>query len=372
MVLKNRMSRRDADNTGKPIRAQTDESLRAEREKADDVVAKKRQATEEKEDDVLRVARDRADELVQQARVGADQEGSPPGHASTGPERKRADSVLEAERTRADELLARERRERRRYLADFLAAQREATDKDLVTERAHADDVVAARDEFLAAVSHDLRGMLSALGINAELLVERAPDVLGDEVRKHAAVNKRLLGRMNTLINDLLDVASIEAGKLACLPEHVDVHGLLRETREAFQPLAASKHIALDVSDDTMKGSLHARLDAGRILQVLANLVSNALKFTPPGGRISVRVGRKGDAIEFAVSDTGIGIPVDALPTVFDKFRQVSTARGGLGLGLHISKSIVEAHGGWMWAESTLSAGSTFHFVLPMAEAVPS
>ena len=210
--------------------------------------------------------------------------------------------------------------------------------------------------------------MLSALGVNAELLVERAPDVLGDEVRRYAAINQRLLGRMNTLSNDLLDVASIEAGSLACLLEHVEVRALVHETLEFFQPLAASKHITLDGGDNPIGEPLHARLDAGRILQVLANLVSNALKFTPRGGRLSIRVFPEGEDIKFTVSDTGIGISSDALLTVFDRFHQVSKTRGGLGLGLglglHISKSIVEAHGGRLWAESTLGTGSTFHFEL--------
>ena len=362
------MSRPDG-HPDKPERAQTDESLQAEREHADAAVEKHRQLTERKEDDVLQVARARADEVVVEARAGADKAKLPPARAKASADRKRADAVLEGERTQADRVLERERAERRRYLSDFLAAERDATDEDLITERAHADEVIAVRDEFLATVSHDLRGMLSALGMNAELLVERAPPVLGDQLRKYAATNKRLLGRMNTLINDLLDVASIEAGKLACLHEHVEVRALVEETLDAFMPVAEAKRIALDGDRDASMGPLHAQLDAGRISQVLTNLVSNAIKFTPAGGKISIRVGPEGDSIHFAVADTGIGIPVDALSTVFERFRQVDKGRGGLGLGLHISKSIVEAHGGRIWAESTVSAGSTFHFVLPKAQA---
>jgi len=358
------MKRSNTGDKGQPARAQTDESLRVERAEADAAVEKKRIVMEKREDDVLRVARERADEVLEVARVDADEATTAPTADAT-PARSRADVVLERERHRADAVLERERSDRRRYLADFLVTEREATDKDLITERAHADEVVAARDEFLATVSHDLRGMLSALGMNAELLLEGAPESLGDEVRKHAAVNKRLLGRMNTLINDLLDVASIEAGKLACVTEHVELDTLIHETLEAFEPLAASKRVTLSGKAEVVEGPLHAELDAGRILQVLANLVSNALKFTPAGGRISIRVGRAKGGIEFAVSDTGIGISAEALPTVFERFRQVNKARGGLGLGLHISKSIVEAHSGRMWVESTPTKGSTFHFFLP-------
>ena len=357
------MSQHDA---GKPDRAQTDESLRAEREKADAEVEKKRQASEGEEDEVLHLARTRADHVVEVARKIASAQRA--GGGASGSDRVRADVVVTDERARADEALQLERDERRRYLADFLAAERDATDKDLFIERANADEVVAARDEFLATVSHDLRGLLSALGLNAELLVERAPDALGDAVRKHAAINKRLLGRMNTLINDLLDVASIEAGKLSCLPQHVEVHTLVDETIEAFQPVAASKKISLEAQAEPSPVLLYAMLDAGRILQVLANLVSNALKFTPVGGTVSIRVRAEGGNILFSVSDTGIGIPAEALPVVFDRFRQVVPTPGGLGLGLHISKSIVEAHGGKIWVESTLTAGSTFFFALPEAQ----
>ncbi len=98
---------------------------------------------------------------------------------------------------------------------------------------------------------------------------------------------------------------------------------------------------------------------------MLANLVSNAIKFTPVAGRISIQIGSEGNDLTFMVKDTGIGIPPDALETVFERFRQLSKDRRGLGLGLHISKSIVEAHGGRMWAESTLGVGTTIHFALP-------
>jgi len=114
---------------------------------------------------------------------------------------------------------------------------------------------------------------------------------------------------------------------------------------------------------------VEAQLDGGRILQVLANLVSNAIKFTPAGGRVSIRVVADRNDIQFSVSDTGIGIPDQALSAVFERFRQLSKDRRGLGLGLHISKCIVEAHGGRMWAESVVGVGSTFHFVLPASPA---
>jgi signal transduction histidine kinase len=106
-------------------------------------------------------------------------------------------------------------------------------------------------------------------------------------------------------------------------------------------------------------------MDGGRVLQVLANLVSNAIKFTPAAGRVSIRVRAEQNEILFSVSDTGIGIPSAELRRVFERFRQISKDRRGLGLGLHISKSIIEAHGGRVWVESEVGTGSAFHFALP-------
>jgi signal transduction histidine kinase len=349
-----------------PKREQTDESLRVERDKADAKVGVKREAVEDEADEVVRLARERADEVVRTARDGADRERPPHSTATAASvqrERTRADVALEHERSDADKVIEHERAQRKRYLVDFLTVERDATDKDLVGERAYADGVIAARDEFLATVSHDLRSLLNSLSLNAGLLTQQAPEgASGDRTRKHAATSLRLIARMNRLIGDLLDVASIEAGKLGTVPEQVEVAKLVGDTVEAFAPIAAARGVTL-TTDATL--ALDARMDGSRILQVLANLVSNAIKFTPPGGRVSLRIVLEERELRFTVSDSGIGIAEDALQAVFERFRQVTPDRRGLGLGLHISKSIVEAHGGRMWAESRLGVGSTFHFALP-------
>jgi signal transduction histidine kinase len=356
----------DIDRAKQPPRDRTDESLRVEREKTDVDVAEKREAVDELADEVVRLARERADELIRATRDDAD--AAEPSTAVAERERDRADTILERERSDEDAALALEREARRRYLADFLAAEREATDQDLGGERAHADTLIAARDEFLATVSHDLRTLLGGLALSARLVVEHAPDGAGgDKLRGHAARSQRLVARMNRLVNDLLDVASIEAGVLALFPEEVDVGRVLRDTVEAFEPIAAARHVALAAAD--VAPPLRAWLDDGRVLQVLANLVGNAIKFTPAGGLVSIGVRAAGGDVEFAVRDTGIGIPAASLPEVFERFRQVRKDPRGLGLGLHISKSIVEAHGGRMWAESEVGAGSTFYFTLPAGAA---
>ena len=361
------MARRDSGTTGQPKRDQTDESLRVERQKVDVGIAEKRAADEDDADEVVRVARKLADEVVQNARDEADQHSAPqsPGSAATSSrERSRADAVLERERDHADVVIEEDRLARRRFLADFLEIERDDTDRHLEGERDHADTAIAARDEFLAIVSHDLRSLLAGLSLNSVVMARNAPEgAAGDPVRAYAAKNDRLILRIDRLISDLLDVASMEAGGLAIDPAPVEVAALLRDTRAAFEPIAASRHIALDVEEPAQ--SSRALLDAGRVLQVLSNLVANALKFTPADGRVAVRARDSVEGIEFTVSDTGIGIPADQLEAVFERFHQVSRDRRGLGLGLHIARGIVLAHGGRLWVESVLGAGSTFHFVLP-------
>jgi signal transduction histidine kinase len=353
-------------------RDQTDESLRVERERADAVVAEKRTAAEAEADEVVRTARQLADHVVQVARGEADLAHLPSAAdgATVGRARAQADERLEDRRSAEDAALHEQRSERSRYLAEFLAVEREATDADLIREREHSDSLVSTRDEFLATVSHDMRNLLSGLAMNAASMLKHAPvGPEGDRTRRHAAASQRLVARMNRLVSDLLDVASIDAGKLSLVREDVEIGKILRETLEAFEVVALAKGVTLDGVDGAMP--LEMRLDSGRVLQVLANLVSNAIKFTSAGGRVSITVRAEKGEVQFAVSDTGIGIPEQALAAVFERFRQISADRRGLGLGLYISKGIVEAHGGRMWAESKLGSGSVFHFALPASPASP-
>ncbi len=168
---------------------------------------------------------------------------------------------------------------------------------------------------------------------------------------------------MNRLIGDLVDVVSIEGGRFAIAPASYDAKALIREVVETFRPTASAKGISLNA---TTEGSLLVRLDHERIFQVLTNLLSNAIKFTDQHGTISVRVAPVGSEVRFSVADTGAGIAADQLESIFERFWQVSQGdRRGLGLGLFISRCIVEAHGGRIWTESEVGKGSTFFFVLP-------
>jgi signal transduction histidine kinase len=169
---------------------------------------------------------------------------------------------------------------------------------------------------------------------------------------------------MNRLIGDLVDLASIEAGSLSVTREVGDPTPVVEEAVDTFRPQAGARGLSLVT--EIAPHPMVAAFDPARILQVLVNLITNAIKFTPSGGTVVVRVHSSGDDLTFAVHDTGIGIPEDQLAIVFERYRQVpSPDRRGVGLGLYISKCIVAGHGGKIWVESCLGSGSTFWFTIP-------
>jgi len=171
---------------------------------------------------------------------------------------------------------------------------------------------------------------------------------------------------MNRLVCDLVDVASIDAGKLTIAPTCGDTAVLIAEAVDTFHDAARVKGLSLRA--EIAQRPLLAEFDHGRLLQVLANLIANAIKFTAPEGRIAVRGEQDGPIVRFSIHDTGTGIPTHLLGAIFERFWQVGqTDRRGLGLGLYISRCIVEAHGGQIWAESTEGRGSTIWFTLPEA-----
>jgi signal transduction histidine kinase len=349
-------------------RAATDESLRTERSGTDKVLHDIRVA-EQAADKVVDLARLKADALVVCAREIADQVAAPSStieQAVVEHDRAQADETLQDERTTADDRLQHERVDGSRLLAKLRPLEREHTDRDLLTERARSDEALANRDDFLGIVSHDLRNLLGGIAMSSSLLSKRASDT--DEGRQIVVTGKRIqlfAARMNRLIGDLVDVVSIDAGQLACEIASGDPSALIAETLETFRFAAHDKGIALE---SEVTGTLpRADMDYERMLQVFANLVSNALKFTLQGGRVCVRGERSGDDIHFSVSDTGSGIREGTFDSVFQRFWQADeNHRRGTGLGLYISKSLVEAHKGRIWLESKLGQGSTFHFTIPI------
>jgi signal transduction histidine kinase len=181
----------------------------------------------------------------------------------------------------------------------------------------------------------------------------------------HAQRIQRSGARMNRLLGDLVDIASIQAGVLTVTREVGDPAHVVAEAVETFQAQASARGVLLAAAIAPQLPP--AAFDPARILQVLSNLLSNAIKFTPAHGNVVVRVERAGDELCVAVGDTGVGIPPDKLEAIFERFLQVAhNDRRGVGLGLYISKAIVQGHGGRIWAESTIGKGSTFCFTLPI------
>jgi signal transduction histidine kinase len=169
---------------------------------------------------------------------------------------------------------------------------------------------------------------------------------------------------MNRLIGDLTDAANIAAGTLTVTRAMADLSAIVSEALEMFHPLAIERRVALEAAIESPLRK--AFFDPARIYQVITNLLGNAIKFTPAGGTVKVRLYSAADDLRVAVSDTGIGIPPDQLSAVFDRNVQLAKdSRRGAGLGLYISRSIVLRHGGRIWAESRLGEGSTFFFTVP-------
>jgi signal transduction histidine kinase len=274
---------------------------------------------------------------------------------STGPDEKPGapSPDLEGDRRRSGQENVRQRLEVGR-LERLLEQQ--------AIELLSAHEALDLKDEFLAIVSHDLRNPLNAIALNTQLL-ERLNSSGDPKLGRISRSLDASIAQMKRIISDLLDLAAIEAGKLSVQLKPGDVRTPIAESVESFQSARAERSISLEAR--VPAEPLAARFDAGRIVQVLDNLIHNALKFTPDGGRIVVE-GRRADGIEILVRDSGPGLTAEEIAVIFDRFRQVEKrGRRALGLGLYISRSIIESHGGRIRAESVPGEGSTFLFTLP-------
>ena len=345
-------------------RTKTDRSLRAERKKTDEARKAHRAKAERAADHVVTKARSAADAVLNAARSRADRSKGATGKRAAAGGRGRADRALEKTRASADGALEGIRKHEAEAVAEVLLHERAATDADLLSERARSDAALAHRDDFLGIVAHDVRNLLNGVVLNLELM--RTAEKKGSEDTMAASAERirRAVARMTRLIGDLVDVTSINAGRLAMDRAEVDAGAIVAEATEAFLPAAAEKGIVL--SAEPPAEPVRAELDRGRILQVLANLISNAIKFTAAGGTVTVRVEPTKSKLRFSVEDTGPGIAPSMRRAVFERFRQVGrNDRRGQGLGLYISKSIVDAHGGRIWAESARGKGTRLFFTIP-------
>ena len=221
---------------------------------------------------------------------------------------------------------------------------------------------VHLRDDVLAIVAHDLRNPLDRISASVALLLD---DTLAAESRPRLlAVMERTVAGMNRLVRDLLDAASIDTGRLALERRQIDVTSILESACELFHAQAAKKHLRLNCHAER---ALAVYADQGRVLQLLGNLLTNAIRLTPLGGHLELRAQLAGDVVRLSVSDTGPGISPTDVPLVFERFWQGKReGRGSAGLGLTIAKGIVEAHGGRIWVVSEVGQGTTFFFTLPV------
>jgi len=221
------------------------------------------------------------------------------------------------------------------------------------------------QEDLLARVAHELRNLLSVIGVDLTLLL-RSPELRDlEKPQKQLKRIKRSADRMVSLTRDLLDTASVEAESLPMDLRSLEVAPVVKEALEAASPLAANRSIELKAEIVADLSPICA--DTARVQQVFANLLSNAIKFSPDGGTIAIRAEPANRFVLFSVTDRGPGIPADDVPKLFHRFSQPTPTAEGTGLGLFIVKGIVKAHGGDVWVESEVGAGSTFFFTLPLA-----
>ena len=246
-----------------------------------------------------------------------------------------------------------------------------------ISARQHTEDAlrlaVTAREDMLGIVSHDLRNPANAVKMLVRsMLDEEVGNPLPSSVTERLTVILQAAEQMDTLIQDLLDTTRLAGGRLRVNLRAADANEIAARSVAALRPLADAGRITLSVALPDALPDIS--VDPERIAQLLSNLLGNAIKFTPPGGSVTLSADSDGDDILFVVRDTGDGIPADQLAHVFERFYQAPstdrpTIRHGAGLGLPISRGIVEAHGGNIWIESTPGIGTTVRFSLPIMPA---
>jgi two-component system sensor histidine kinase GlrK len=220
--------------------------------------------------------------------------------------------------------------------------------------------------DFFSSMSHELRTPLTSIKEGTGLLLDGVGGETTDKQRKLLAILAEESNRLIAVVNSLLDLSKMEAGMMSYEFDLVSIDPLIRRAIAEITPLVEAKQIELESDVNSSLPAL--RLDPERILQVLRNLLGNAVKFTPKGGRVSVIATSVNGNLQVSVTDSGPGVPAESLTTIFEKFSQGSHkgahTRNGTGLGLAIAKNIIKSHGGEIWAESQVGRGSTFVFVL--------
>lgn len=378
-------------------RAKTDASLGVERAAADVDIARAVAKAESQLDSLIAQDRVLADQAMIRIRQATDNflanKRSDSSKLSSGvieervtaddskeAERSITDAVVEHERQRADEHVETRREEDAPAHARH-KVQRKNTNERLLTERGEADAVAALRDanetaletalnaeidraEVFAMVTHDLRGPLSVILGNAGLIAEDA--AAGSLAQGAADDITRAAARMGRLLTDLLDIARIDAGTFQLNKQPHSVSALLSEISRSYRPLFDDGGVTLSV--DMPPEDVSASFDHDRVVQMLSNLLGNAIKFTPGGGNVHLQIEHDADKLVLVIQDNGAGIEPSALPHLFERFWQRDPkSRLGLGLGLYLCRTIARAHGGDVSVQSEVGAGSTFRIWVPMS-----
>jgi signal transduction histidine kinase len=376
-------------------RAETDRSLHHERTKTDEYLERRQREVEQRTTDAIEEDRRIADERRTLDRAAGDravtegQEQATDGYESlVMVERELSDQAIYKQRERENSNLCRERREKQLVVEALLSIERQRTNDRLSQERDYMDlaaqsavgmlaeekaRYTSARAELsnrelaVGTMCHDLKNQTVALSIGFQLLQKRLASDAWDraEVIRRLSALEDTTAFMGRMIDSMLDMERFAHGQVTLNLKPTDLCGLMRDAAKLFSPVAISKSCLL--LTDLSPEPLWVSGDHDRLVQVVANLVGNALKFTPSGGTISLAATPDHARVIVSVTDTGRGIAEQDRPKLFQKFSQLTHAEGGLGLGLFIAKSIVEAHGGTMWVDSTVGQGSSFRFSLPLA-----
>jgi signal transduction histidine kinase len=253
-------------------------------------------------------------------------------------------------------------------VAQEAQAEAERARRTLTDQNKRLRELDRLKDEFLSLVSHELRTPLTSIRGYLDLVLDEEAGELNPEQQRFLRAVERNSGRLLRLVGDLLFVAQADAGRLTLERAEVDVSALAADCVEGARPAADQKSIVLELATTQVPALVG---DRGRLAQVLDNLVSNSLKFTPEGGRVEVRTGASNGRVMLEVEDSGIGIPAEEQPRLFERFFRAASATEqaipGTGLGLAIVKAIVEAHGGDITVESRPHEGTTFRIELPLS-----
>jgi signal transduction histidine kinase len=378
-------------------RAHTDASLDAERTAADSVEYLSEMTAQQEHDDLIEHDRIQADARLLKSRNNADKllardRSASPSKAgdSVAQERRIADQGKKVERAEMDAHMHDERersdlqveaeRDKQELHQAKLVAYRQDTNDRLSTERhdsdttaidlGHTKDALALSEDqqarygdVLGMVTHDLRSPLMTIAMSAEVIIDETQE---PSSRKMAQLIRQASARMERLTADLLDVVRIQSGTLRITKQLQGVDALLTEILKTYGPLFANRLLSFTVGMPAT--AMVASFDYDRIVQVLSNLLGNAMKFTPQGGTVALHVQQLAQQVEFRVSNSGSGIAPGDLPHIFERFWQIDKhTRRGLGLGLYICKTIIEGHGGTIAAESEPGKGVTIRFTLPVS-----